>query len=101
MDTHERNAMSHTEVLFFSLYLKYPTFICFRLDHYLALRDVQTATMLACVFGTKTEPQNATYSRKSRPEMNNVSVDIIFMFFVSSDDCQFQLCLETLRYFQY
>ncbi|MPC41751.1 hypothetical protein E2C01_035355 [Portunus trituberculatus] len=28
--------------------------------------------MLACVFGTKTEPQNATYSRKSRPEMNNL-----------------------------
>ncbi|XP_063862216.1 GATOR2 complex protein WDR59-like isoform X2 [Scylla paramamosain] len=41
------------------------------LDHYLALCDVQTATMLACVFGTKTEPQNATYTRKSRPETNN------------------------------
>nr|XP_027223649.1 GATOR complex protein WDR59-like isoform X3 [Penaeus vannamei] len=41
------------------------------LDHYLALTDVQTATMLSCVFGTKTEPQNSSYPRKNRTESNS------------------------------
>ncbi|XP_050688408.1 GATOR complex protein WDR59-like isoform X5 [Eriocheir sinensis] len=42
------------------------------LNHYLALSDVQTATMLACVFGSKTEPQNTAYPHKSRPETNSM-----------------------------
>ncbi|XP_045623217.1 GATOR2 complex protein WDR59 isoform X2 [Procambarus clarkii] len=41
------------------------------LDHYLTLNDVQTATMLCCVFGTKTEPQNTAYMRKGRTESNS------------------------------
>ncbi|XP_071547445.1 GATOR2 complex protein WDR59 isoform X3 [Panulirus ornatus] len=41
------------------------------LDHYLFLNDVQTATMLCCVFGTKTEPQNTAYPRKGRTESNS------------------------------
>ncbi|KAK4303934.1 hypothetical protein Pmani_024108 [Petrolisthes manimaculis] len=41
------------------------------LSHYLALRDVQTATMLCCVFGTKAEPQNSTCQRKGRIESSS------------------------------
>ncbi|XP_042204351.1 GATOR complex protein WDR59-like isoform X3 [Homarus americanus] len=41
------------------------------LDHYLTLNDVQTATMLCCVFGTKTEPQSTAYPRKGRAEASS------------------------------
>ncbi|XP_066955157.1 GATOR2 complex protein WDR59 isoform X4 [Macrobrachium rosenbergii] len=41
------------------------------LSHYLKLNDVQTATMLSCVFGTKAEAQNVAYPRKNRTESNS------------------------------
>lgn len=50
--------------------------VCYSIDHYVKLRDIQTVAMLCCAFGYKCESQDVFRRKTTRSESGSVSVKL-------------------------